>query len=624
MDIDPRRRAGRIDPLWFGHNLEHTRSVIFGGLAAQLLRNRKFAGPLTPEGTIRHWDRIGEEGCLFMPLRPAGKRGTAGEVYVRRFDPDLPAAGQCQRIQRFDGSGPCGIAQAGLFLAGGRQYELRLALQAERPMTVRVRVAGAAEHLDAVRELEGGPWTELELAFTCRESDPDGRLEIILDSPGVLSVGAASLQRADHFHGMRPDVVELLRRIGAGILRWPGGNFAGSYRWKDGLLPVDQRAPLWGAGILPHTDGIDEHEIGTDEFVALCRAIGAEPWITINMSLEGPIDAGQWVQYCNGSADGEWGRLRAERGQPEPFGVKYWSLGNEMGYGHMGGPNDPDGYAAMARDCARAMKAADPSIVLVASGTWEKDEWYDRVLATVGDCFDHVSYHEYTDLTRAYQGPAGAEEFARVVTSPDRTAGILADIRRRLDAHAPGGKTVGISFDEWNVWYAWFRRPGVLEGVHTAAMGNMFCREGRRLGMTLGAYFEPVNEGAMRVKPDGCHLTPAGRVFELFRGHHGNDLIETGPPAADGLDVAASVDRGGSRIFLTLVNRDPGAARAAEIRLKGIAAIEQAGGTLLTSPNWLPESRFDVAELPVELLDPHALNASIPPHSVAGVWIRYA
>ncbi|MHC4717787.1 MAG: hypothetical protein ACYS5V_12515, partial [Planctomycetota bacterium] len=561
MDVDVRRTVGRIDPLWFGHNLEHTRSVIFGGLGAQLIRNRKFAGAVSPEGIVRHWHRIGDEGCLFMPQRPAGKRGTAGDAYVRRFDPDVPGGGQCQRIQRFGRGRRCGIGQRGIFLDGEREYELRLALLAEGAMTVRVRVAGAADYLETVREVEPRAWTELSLGFACPDADPDARLEIGLQTPGVLCVGAVSLQRADHFHGMRPDVIELLKQIGAGILRWPGGNFAGSYRWKDGLLPADRRAPLWGAGILPHTDGIDEHEIGTDEFVALCRAIGAEPWITINMSLEGPVEAGQWVEYCNGPPDSEWGRLRTERGHPEPFAVKYWSLGNEMGYGHMGGPNDPDGYAAMAADCARAMKAADPSIVLVASGTWEKDEWYRRVLATAGDCFDHVSYHEYTDLTQAYDGRAGAEEFRRIVTSPARTVDILSDIRRRLDAHAPGGKQVGISFDEWNVWYAWFRRGGVLEGVYTAAMLNMFCRQARRLGMTLGAYFEPVNEGAIRVEPDGCHLTAAGEVFRLFGGHHGNELIEAGSPEQDGLDVAASVDPGSRKVFLTLVNCEPEAAR---------------------------------------------------------------
>ena len=37
---------------------------------------------------------------------------------------------------------------------------------------------------------------------------------------------------ADNFRGMRADVIENLREIGTSIVRWPGGNFAGEYRWR--------------------------------------------------------------------------------------------------------------------------------------------------------------------------------------------------------------------------------------------------------------------------------------------------------------------------------------------------------------------------------------------------------
>ena len=165
---------------------------------------------------------------------------------------------------------------------------------------------------------------------------------------------------ADNFRGLRSDAIERLRGISVPLLRWPGGNFAGDYRWKDGLLPVHRRAGLkaFFDQTLRYTNNYDTHEIGTDDYIALCRRLAAEPFITINISLEGPQDAADWVEYCNGSPRTKWGKVRAVRGRREPYGVKYWSLGNEAGYGHMKGPNRCEDYCQVAHQCAAAIYAA--------------------------------------------------------------------------------------------------------------------------------------------------------------------------------------------------------------------------------------------------------------------------
>ena len=82
----------------------------------------------------------------------------------------------------------------------------------------------------------------------------------------------------------------------------------------------------------PHSLGYDFNEINTDDFVALCKEIGAEPFITINPTWNTEEECAQWVEYCNGDVDTEYGRIRIERGYKEPYNVKYWSLGNEFGY----------------------------------------------------------------------------------------------------------------------------------------------------------------------------------------------------------------------------------------------------------------------------------------------------
>jgi alpha-L-arabinofuranosidase len=295
-----------------------------------------------------------------------------------------------------------------------------------------------------------------------------------------------------------------------------------------------------------------------------------------------------------------------------------------MGYGHMRGPNTPGEYAQAAAACAEAMKQVDPSIVLVSSGTWWREEWYRAVLAEVGGCFDHIAYHEYTALMKEYAGAEGSEELRRLASAASDVRTTLEEIRERLDGHAPGGKFVGISFDEWNVWHSWFRVPGVAEGIYTAAMLNMFCREARKLGMTIGAYFEPVNEGAIWVDPQSCRLTPAGQVFSLFQAHQGNELIAVELPLAEtGVDLAASLNQSKNEVIITVVNGNPDREEEVHITVKSVKAVVRAEGALLTSADFLPESEFVREGLEVALRSSSTLVFTVPPHSVSRIRAEY-
>ena len=395
--VDLNRDGGEISPLWFGHNLEHTRSCVWQGLGAQLIRNRKFAGMPQRHGVAAGWHPIGQGECWFLLEHSGGHNGTEGEPYTAHYDPHNGSACQRQRIESFQAGARCGIGQMGIPLVSGQAYEGWAALRADRELCVGVSLVGI-DASQTVVTVGVDEWAEVRFTFTAPSTD-DARLEITFEGRGALFVGAASLLPSDHFLGMRPDVVALLKEIGVPLLRWPGGNFAGNYHWQDGLLPVDRRAPLKSAFIetLPHTDGFDDHEIGIDEFMALCRELHAEPFITINLSLEGPGEAAAWVEYCNGSPDTKWGQTRAERGHPEPYGVKHWTLGNEMGYTHMKGPNAPPAYHELAAACARAMREVAPSLVLTASTGWSQ-EWYRGLLADDEDYFDNVSHHTYDCL----------------------------------------------------------------------------------------------------------------------------------------------------------------------------------------------------------------------------------
>lgn len=633
--IDTGKTAGDISPLWFGHNLEHTRSCMWHGLSAELIRNRKFAGmPQQHTGVAQDWYRIGPPHAWHLVELPPTEwdPGMTVETYTRHFEQSAAAreraarAHACgrQRIQTFESGTPAGIGQDGLYLVGQNKYEGRIALLADRPLAVNVSILAGDKRTawhTATFAATAGAWRLETFSFVAPQTDPDACLEITFAEPGVLSVGAVSLLPAGHFHGLRPDVVALLKEISTPLLRWPGGNFADNYHWMDGLLPVDMRAPLRGhfQETLPHTRDFDMHELGTDEFIALCREIGAEPFITINLGLEGPAEAAAWVEYCNGAPDTQWGRLRAERGHPQPYGVKYWSLGNEYGYGHMLGPNDPEGYRRVVTECSTLMRAVDPSLEFTVCGIWWDEAWHREVMAKIGYAFENVSFHDYTHLMREFEGEAGRAEFCRVaVEAPAAVFDQVRHVRELVDAHVPGDKRIGISFDEWNVWYAWYRTVGVAEGMYTASMLHNFCRNARALGITMGAFFEPVNEGAIVVAPEAAELTAMGQVFRLLKIHQNRQLItiDGADPTGDA-DVLATFDPAARDIYVSVINRNPDADLTVELNIHGQSAVRHVEGRLLSSSGYLPGSIFAETGVDTQAGGDSAVSVNLPRHSVA-------
>ena len=92
--------------------------------------------------------------------------------------------------------------------------------------------------------------------------------------------------------GYRKDVMEAVRQLDVSILRWPGGNFASGYNWKDGIGPRDQRP----VRIDLAWNDLESNRFGTDEFRKYCERIKTEPYICINAGLGTIDDARHWVE----------------------------------------------------------------------------------------------------------------------------------------------------------------------------------------------------------------------------------------------------------------------------------------------------------------------------------------
>jgi len=288
-------------------------------------------------------------------------------------------------------------------------------------------------------------------------------------------------------HGLRRDVLAALRDLNLRAIRYPGGNFLSGYRWEDGIGPRDQRPRRRNLA----WQSIETNQFGTDEFLHFCRELNAEPMLGVNMGTGTIQDAANLVEYCNAPVGTVYGDLRARNGHPEPYGVKYWCVGNEMDGPWQIGQLPADEYGRKALEAAKMMRMHDPSIKTVLCGSSSAQmptypEW-DRV--TLEIAWEYVNYHSmhyyatnYNDDTASYL--ALSVDFENAV---DTLTGVLRYVKaKRRSKH-----DVYLSWDEWNVWYKdrssngnWTEAPHLSEEVYNledalvvAQWMNVFLRK---------------------------------------------------------------------------------------------------------------------------------------------------
>ena len=190
-------------------------------------------------------------------------------------------------------------------------------------------------------------------------------------------------------NGFRKDVLDALRQVRVPLLRYPGGNFVSNYHWEDGIGPKSERRRVFEYAWLTE----ESNQFGTADFIELCRKVGAEPLICVNMGSGTVEEAMHWVEYCNGTGNTYYANLRRSHGYEEPFGVKYWGLGNEM-YGMWQMKHQSaQAYAEAALEYAKGMKWVDPGISLIACGYEQSADWNYTVAKEIGSLIDYISAH---------------------------------------------------------------------------------------------------------------------------------------------------------------------------------------------------------------------------------------
>jgi alpha-N-arabinofuranosidase len=249
--------------------------------------------------------------------------------------------------------------------------------------------------------------------------------------------------------GFRQDVLDLVRDLGPTIIRYPGGNFLSGYNWEDGVGPVEQRPVRLDLAWL----STEPNRFGTNEFIEWCRAAATEPMLGVNLGTRGPDEARRFLEYCNHPGGTHLSDLRAKHGYPQPHGVKFWCLGNEMDGPWQICQKTATEYGRTAKETAKVMKLVDPSVQLAACGSSHRNmptfgTWEYEVLEHTFDYVDFLSLHMY------YENPFNdVLEFLGNIEIMDRFIKEAVAVSDAVAAKRRSAQRMMLSFDEWNVWY---------------------------------------------------------------------------------------------------------------------------------------------------------------------------
>lgn len=483
-------------------------------------------------------------------------------AHWRATDPDLPGVRcaltqqtprESRRAQRITSDGPSGgVAQSGLSIAAGERYEGSVWLRGAGDVAVALE---ADAWRDEVRfSVSSDDWREFPFAFDPAASTADGAFSIRLAGPGDVVVDCCALTPADTPY--RDAVYTHVEAVAPTFIRWPGGCYAEWYRWKDGIGSRPERVTkpniVWG--------GLDPNHFGTAEFVRLCRDIGADPVIVLNIGhhdaperLDEYIqEALDWVEYCNGDVSTPYGRLRAEHGHPEPFNVVYWEIGNETW------PMGVEAYAERARIFVDALRARHDNLryLLCGSGGHNLD-WNRRILESAATHMDYLSTHHYM---------AGSfdDEMRDGVAYPDflkQTADLVAK---------SANPAIRIACTEWNQ-----QSIALRTGLYAGMLLNGFERHGDVITMSCPALFirktDAIEWNNAFINHDGhrAFVAPNYLVMKLYRDHFAPTRVACDAPRT--LNVVATRDPQTGDVIVKVVNPSETDDVAADLRIAGAA-----------------------------------------------------
>lgn len=444
---------------------------------------------------------------------------------------------------------------------------------------------------------------------------------------------------------VRADVVEALKRLRVPNVRWPGGCFADTYHWKDGIGPREQRPSIvntnWG-GVT------EDNGVGTHEYLALMKAIGAEPFVVGNVGSGSVQEMQEWWEYLNHPGRSPMADLRRRNGQDAPFKVRYWGVGNEA-WG-CGGNMRPEYYADVyKRYITYLPNYGDTRAFRVAVGPTDGDvNWTEVVMREAGRFIDGLDMHHYT-IAGSWAAKGRATGFTEAqwfgsMRSAVAVDGMISRHAAVMDKYDPR-KRVALIVGEWGTWHdpEPGSRPGFLyqqntmrDAVVASASLDIFNRHADRVRGANIAQMVNVLQAMILTEGNRMVLTPTYHVFEFYTVHHDALLlplsVTRGSAYSMGLDSVPAVSASASRdksgtMHLTMTNLDPRTAQNVTVDIRG-ATITTATGRILTSGAMDARNTFEQPDAvkPASYTGARVVNGlltvALPPRSIIVLELR--
>ena len=446
-------------------------------------------------------------------------------------------------------------------------------------------------------------------------------------------------------NGVRNDVVDALKKLKIPNLRWPGGCFADTYHWKDGIGPKDKRPTMvnkWWGGVT------EDNSFGTHDFLNMCELLGAQPYLSGNVGSGTVQELADWVQYTNFGGKSPMSDLRKQNGRAEPWKVKLWGIGNEA-WG-CGGNMKPEYYADEYRKYATFISDWENTggLLRIASGASDADyHWTETLMKNIPlNMLGGIAMHHYSTVEWNHKGSAtdfSEEQYFRTMKSACLMDSLVINHSAILDKYDPK-KKVALVVDEWGGWYDVEKgtNPGFLYQQNTMRDAmiagvtlNIFNNHSDRVRIANLAQTINVLQAVILTDKTKMLLTPTYHVMEMYNVHQGATLIPISVSSNDynfGNDklkavwASASKDKNGV-IHISLVNIDAKNAQDISIALGAIAS-KSVTGRILSSGKLQNYNSFEHPDeiKPVAFngasLKAGKLTTKIPPFSVVVLELK--
>ncbi len=448
-----------------------------------------------------------------------------------------------------------------------------------------------------------------------------------------------------HTRGIRKDVVQALKRMKIPNLRWPGGCFADTYHWKDGIGPKAGRPTIvntWWGGVT------EDNSFGTHEFLDLCEQLGAEPYITGNVGSGTVQELAQWVEYVNFAGVSPMSKLRKENGHEQAWKVRFWGVGNEA-WG-CGGNMRAEHYVDVYRKYATFMNASwgDLKLFRIASGANSGDyHWTEVLMRDIPlSLLEGIALHHYSAIDWGKKSSAtkfGEEEYFSTMKRALLMEELVQKHSTIMDRYDPQ-KRVALVVDEWGGWYnvepntnpAFLYQQNTLRDAMIAGVTlNIFNNHCDRVRMANLAQTINVLQAVILTQEEKMLLTPTYHVMEMYAVHQDATLLPiqvqsedylSGQEKLKAISASASKDKNGV-IHISLVNIDAQKAQEVSLDLRGYK-MSSVSGRILTSGKLQDHNTFEKPEkVKPDVYDGAIINgnlvkAKLPPFSVVVLEIR--